>query len=154
MNRLLTVTLAILVSAVAILAIARPWESTTAQSDPSLYVSVNELRFGWTPDLPDGGQCTFTGQLFGLLSSVPMHIVVEDAEHRTIAVRQVSGTIQHNDEEDWYRCDATFDMPLEESAFYRVFINDVYHSTVASDQLMGSGVILLLESGESWRPVS
>jgi hypothetical protein len=153
MKRLLVLALALLALASVSTALARPWAATTAQDEPSLYVNINELRFGWTPDLPAGGTCSFTGQLFGLLSSVPMHIVVENEEHRTIAVQEVGGTILHNDGEDWYRCDATFDMPLPEAEFYTVRINDVYHSTIPAERVGVSPVLILLESGESWRPV-
>lgn len=157
MNRplnLLTVAIALIAALAMSLVVARPWATTVAQGDASLYVSVTELRFGWTPDLPAGGTCGFTGQQFGLLSTVPMHIVVEDETHRTIAAQEVIGTILHNEGEDWYRCDATFDLPLPEAAFYTIRINDVYHSTVSADRVGFWPVTIVLESGESWRPAA
>lgn len=156
MNRLLLVALSLLALALAAVpaTLARPWQTLTVQDQPSLYVSVTELRFGWTPDLPAGGTCSFVGQSFGLLSTVPMQIVVENEDHATIAVREVGGTILHTEGDDWYRCDATFDLPLPEAAFYTIRINDVYHSTVAADRVEFSPVLIVLESGESWRPAA
>lgn len=153
MNRLLIAVVSLVALASLAFAVARPW-STSAQDDRSLYVNITELRFGWTPHLPAGGTCGFTGQTFGLLSTVPMHIVVEDESHRTIAVREVGGTILHTEGDDYYRCDATFNMPLPEAEFYTVRINDVYYTTVTQDDLPFASVIIVLESGESWRPAS
>jgi hypothetical protein len=144
-----------LVAIVAVsLVILGPWGAIRAQGDRSLYVNVTELRYGWNENLPDGGTCSFTGQQFGYLSTVPMQIVVEDEAHRTVAVRDVGGTIRHNEGEDWYRCDATFDLPLPDAEFYTVRINDVYHSTFAAGQAPFASVIIVLESGESWRPAA
>lgn len=153
MNRLLVVACSLLALVSVSIGVARPW-AATAQDERSLYVNITELRFGWTPDLPAGGTCSFVGQSFGLLSTVPMQIVVEDEEHTIIAVREVAGTILHNDGDDFYRCDATFNMPLPEAAFYTVRINDVYYTTVAAEGLSVASVIIVLESGESWRPAS
>ena len=153
MNRLLVVALSLFALASLSIAVARPW-AATAQDERSLYVSVAELRFGWTPDLPAGGTCSFAGQAFGMLSTAPMHIVVEDESHRTFAAQEVGGTILHNEGDDFYRCDATFDLPLPEAAFYTIRINDVYHSTVPADRVEFSPVLIVLESGEGWRPAS
>lgn len=63
-------------------------------------MNVTGLRWGWTPDLPDGRTFSFTGQQFGLLSTVPMQIVVENEEHQTIAAQEVSGSILHTEGDD------------------------------------------------------
>ncbi len=116
MKRLSIVGSALVAIVAVSIAMLGPWGSTTAQEDRSLYVSVTELRYGWNENLPDGGTCSFTGQQFGYLSTVPMQIVVEDETHRTVAARDVGGTIRHNEGEDWYRCDATFNLPLPDAA--------------------------------------
>jgi hypothetical protein len=153
MKRPIVVAVGLLAILTAAGALTQPWGLTTrAQEERSIYVSISELRFGWTPDLPDGGTCSFVGQQFGLLSTVPMQIVVEDEGHEIIAVREVGGTIRHFEGDDWYRCDATFDLPLPEAAFYTFLVNDVTYSTVEVDALPFSSVIIVLESGESWRP--
>jgi hypothetical protein len=152
MPRLLVIAIGLLALVAVPTAIVMTRAGATAQDDRSLYVSVSELRGGWTPDLPAGGTCGFTGQQFGLLSTVPMQIVVENEDHTTIAARDVGGTILHNEGDDFYRCDATFNLPLPEAAFYTIRVNDVLYSTVAADALPFASVIIVLESGESWRP--
>lgn len=144
-----------LVALVLVLAVAvLPWGAASgAQEGRSLYVNVTEMRWGWNENLPDGGTCSFTGQTFGMLSTVPMHIIVEDEEHHTVAAQEVGGTILHTEGDEWYRCDATFEMPVPDAEFYTIRINDVHWATVPGHRLEWTPVIIVLESGEDWRPV-
>ncbi len=154
MRHVFLVTVGLVALASVSAAIAQPWEAAGQGDERSIYVDISEIRFGWNENLPDGGNCSFVGQQFGLLSSVDLHLVVQNQNHRIIAVQQVGGTIQHAEGDEFYRCAATFDMPLPEADFDTILLNDVYYATIAEDRLPGSSVIIVRESGENWRPAA
>jgi hypothetical protein len=127
---------------------AQPWGSpAAAQEDRIVPVFINDFRTGWSLTA-EGEPCTLVGGISGRSAQIPIHVVVKDETGTIIASAEPDGVASWGGFEDYYNCQAIFDLPVPDAEFYTLHVGDRYIRTVsAADFPLGFGIVLDMENG-------
>ncbi len=130
------------------LLLVQPWASPAiAQDDRVIPVFIQDFRTGWSLTA-EGEPYTLVGSIVGRSSQMPMHVVVRAETGTIIAAAEAEGVATWGGFEDYYNCNAIFDLPVPDVEFYVLSVGDRYIRTVAAaDFPLDFGIVMDLENG-------